>query len=90
MKRIYKYPIPVANEFVVAMPLGAEVLHVGVQDERPHLWALVDPDQPSRDYRFRMHGTGHPVEDVITGGMHIGTFMLGGGSFVGHIFQIER
>ena len=84
MRRVYKYPVPVADEFDLTLPQGAEILHVAVQNYRPQLWALVDPDAPREERRFEVRGTGGPVDDYLH---HLGTFLLADDTFVGHLFE---
>lgn len=44
MQRIYKYPIETVDQQQVKMPDGAQILTVQVQNGKPCLWAMVDPD----------------------------------------------
>jgi len=45
----------------LAMPNGANVLHVGAQLGRVYLWAEVNPDAPTVERSFMIIGTGGPV-----------------------------
>ena len=85
--RVWKYELPLEGQPEVTMPIGAEVLHIGVQGNVPYLWARVDPRDPVGTRRFLLVGTGHPVPDSAT---HLGTFMLDDGRFVGHVFEARR
>jgi hypothetical protein len=86
---IYKYPFAVEDVQHVVMPPGAKLLTVGVQDERPVLWADVQDDG---EY------TGRQIAVVMTGGCppdeasYVGTFMLAAGRFVGrfvgHVYDL--
>lgn len=86
--KVFKYPIDVANTFTMLLPLGAQILHVDAQNNLPCLWALVDPvnDDPANLERRTFHivGTGHEVPEGVA---HVGTFLLYGGDFVGHLFE---
>lgn len=86
MKRtsVWKFEIQVDDEFTLAMPVGAEPLYVAVQDGKPYLWVLVEPSAEREQRTFYVHGTGHPT---TPGAEYIGSFMLYGGRFVGHLFQ---
>ncbi len=89
MLRIYKYPFDVQDTFNIEMPEDAKVLAVQAQNEVPCIWAMVDDEQPPDIYRFRLFGTGHPIDIPRANLNHyIGTFQLGGGRFVGHLFQV--
>jgi hypothetical protein len=85
MKTIWKFEIPVEDNFVLQMPQGAEVLSVDVQGTTPCLWALVDPDAPKVDQHFQLRGTGHSCEGV-NAEEFVGTFMVHGGNLVFHVF----
>ena len=81
---VWKYEIQVEDEFTVEMPRLAQVIHVAVQDNRPCMWALVNPAQPPTTRTFHVHGTGHRVDPQM---VHLGSFLLLGGNFVGHLFE---
>jgi hypothetical protein len=84
--RIYKYPFPVNNTVVLDMPRGARILSVQAQRETPCIWALVDANEVALERRrFRIFGTGHPVDSYI--GAFLGTFQLAHGDLVFHVFE---
>ena len=80
---VWKYEIRVADEFTVEMPRMSQVIHVAVQDGTPCMWALVDPDQPTRLRMFHIRGTGHPVDPDL---VYIGSWMELRGRLVWHLF----
>ena len=85
MRTIWKYKIPVTDEFTISMPQDAKILAVQVQYETPVIWAVVDTDKPDEDVKFKLYGTGQPdINTVDT--MYVGTFQLFDGGFVGHLF----
>jgi hypothetical protein len=88
MKTIWKFELVLDDDPVVEMPEGARVLHADVQYGKPCVWALVDPEAPKTPRRFRLAGSGHPIEDADTRG-YINTFLLQDGAFVGHLFDPE-
>jgi hypothetical protein len=81
----------------MSLPRDARVLAVQAQPiaddvfghtSRPRVWALVDPDAPSVWRRFRLLVTGKQIEDGEMAGLdYVGTFQLGNGAFVGHLFE---
>jgi hypothetical protein len=83
-KAIWKFPIDLTDAPIVQMPAGARVLHFGVQDEQLTLWALVTPSAPLNHHRFRLAGTGHPIEE--DGLTYVGTCFQG--PFVWHLFDL--
>lgn len=87
MSTIWKWEFPITDEFALDMPLGARIVHVDVQRGTPCLWAIVVPDDPKVERRFRVYGTGHP----ITGSSqwHVGSFQMLGGHLVWHLFEVD-
>ena len=81
---IWKYAVPVEDMFTQAMPRGAKVLAVQVQNDDPQMWALVNEDEPPCERVFRVVGTGYPVEMGLE---YVGTFQLYGGRLVFHLFE---
>lgn len=84
--RIYKYPVEMKDEISISIPVGAEILCVQTQYETPCIWALVDPEAREEVRTFYLRGTGHQI-DRKPGDRYIGTFQLGGGGFIGHLFE---
>ena len=85
MSRIWKYECPSQGEFSLRMPEGAKVISVHAQNEKPCIWAIVDPEKPIENRRFCLHGTGHLVTLGVD--QFIGTVMLEGGALVVHLFE---
>jgi hypothetical protein len=87
VRKVFKYVLPDDDEFHLPLPAGAELLHLDCQNNEVALWALVDPAAPTEARRFRLAGTGHPIETArqLT---HIGTVLLMGGKLVFHLFEV--
>lgn len=86
MTTIWKYEIPIADEFNLHMPQYAEILSVQVQNGVPCLWAEVLPDQPVKAQLFYLYGTGHPIPSGRSQ-KFVGTFQTG--PLVFHVFKGE-
>ena len=86
MKTIYEYPIPIGDNFLIEMPIGAKILTVQTQNDVPQLWASVDTEQFFETRYFSLFGTGHRISDDFNG-VYIGTFQIDGGQFVFHLFE---
>ena len=85
--RIWKYDIPLTDEFSLPLPEGAQFLAVQIQHGSPRAWFKVDPEQAPVPRHFRLVGTGNPCEQE--GLIYQGTFQLGGGAAVFHLFEKE-
>ncbi len=87
--KIFKYELPLEENPVIEMPIGASILDIQYQNHKLMLWAMVSPQDRLIDYNFRIFGTGHDVychhqleyiktvQDELTG-------------FVWHIFRDLR
>ena len=84
MKRIYKYEL---KEGSVEMPIGAKILTIQDQNDRPYIWALVDIAAQCEFRNFTIVGTGYdfPEADDFT---YINTIQ--DGPFVWHIFELIK
>ena len=83
-QKIYKYPVSIGT-FIHAMPKGAEVLCVQMQEHNPQMWVLVNPKAEAERREFIVVGTGHSYT-TLSGSRYIGTFQ--DSSFVWHLFEI--
>lgn len=86
---IWKFPLPVeVDEYVeMELPKDACVLTAQIQDGRPTLWAMVNPDPrcPVETRRFKWVATGEPNVDFYN--LHyIATVQNAG--FVYHLFRV--
>ena len=88
-KVIYKYELnPYHAITELMLPIGAKVLCVQTDGKTdcPCIWALVDNDQEQLEGRvFGIIPTGTPFNDE--GCEYVGSFQIGGGHFVGHVFE---
>ena len=91
--KILKYQIPLkedgdyAGDYVISMPEHAEIIYVGAQNGYITLWVRVQPVNPSVLCTFKIIATGETIPDKWTKMTYIGTVLLGGGTFVWHIFE---
>lgn len=79
---IYKYKIPVPTQgpaVSVPMPADAKLLHVAVQGDVAHLWALVDPAAVQVQRTLFVVSTGaalHATPVHPRGVPYVGTFHM--------------
>ena len=85
---VYKYPVPLEDEFTLDLPMAAKILTFQTQSNVPCVWALVDPDARPAERQFRLAGTGHPINEAERDLVYVGTVQLHGGALVFHLFEV--
>lgn len=86
LKTVFKYSLSLDDIIEVEVPIGSQLLHVGLQDGRLMLWALVDTAANPCIKRVRCAGTGHKiVEDDLR---FIDTVHMVGGRLIFHFFEV--
>ena len=78
---IHKHVLEITDQQTIKTFSGAHPLAFQVQDGKPCLWLLVDPEQRETNIDFFIYGTGHEVYETL---VHLGTIQLDG--FVWHLF----
>lgn len=87
--KVFKYPIKVEDNQYLYMPDGAVPLCVQVQNDKPCIWASVDPSAPDgRPTLVIVRGTGHEYE-ARDNESYLGTFQLHGGALVFHVWIVR-
>jgi len=86
MATIWKFTLPMRDEFTIEMPRGARLLCVQTQGNQPCVWALVNEEAEMETRRFAMRGTGHDASGLTAEADYVGTFQLHGGTLVFHLF----
>lgn len=91
MRKVYKYVLPVDTDCKVDMPVGAEILNIGVQNGDLCAWVLVEVDMPYETRRFSVFGTGHEIPSLNDGyRQYLATVLMMHGSLVLHVFENKR
>jgi hypothetical protein len=84
MKTIHKYRLPASDVNELFLPENAEILCIQMQDDRPHLWAMVDPEKPVKKRLIVEYTTGQLLTDAKR--TYIGTVQYKDG-IVLHFFE---
>ena len=87
MLKVWKFPIVIDDYQSIAMPSGARLLHIDLQNGTPCIWALVDPHASIVKRKLRIAGTGHPIDPIETRN-HVGTVQMLGGNLIWHVFDL--
>lgn len=82
-RRVFKYPVPLADYATVLMPAGAKVVAVGEQGGGLVMWAIVDDANAPAPVDVYVRGTGHAIPGEAA--RYAGTVHAADG-FVWHIF----
>jgi hypothetical protein len=83
LETVWKYKLPVQKDLALLMPVGAEILSVGVAGNELVLWAKVRINYEDTEVRrFAMVATGRNVPD---GSAYVGTLIDLG--TVWHLFE---
>ena len=85
MRTIWKFELETTDEQTIPIPEGGKILTVAVQREIPCLWVECYSGAVMVKRTFNVYGTGHPLPD--NPGKYIGSYMLHGGTFVGHVYE---
>lgn len=86
MYTIWKYEIPILDDFEIELPKAAEFLTLQLQFHTLTIWFLVNTDNEMVKRKFRLIGTGHKIIDK-SWLKYLGTFQLHDGNFIGHVFE---
>lgn len=84
-KVIFKYPLPDSQVFSMDLPLGAKIIALKVQGDRPVLWAMVHPEEEKETRGFLIVGTGEIFDSTMK--KYIGTWI--DHPFVWHLFEVK-
>jgi hypothetical protein len=89
MKTVHKFRLTETGRNTVVLPIGAKVLHVGMQAGVPCIWAYVDTTQPLEERSVYVFGTGWEMSDVPEMPTYHGTAHTDD-SLVWHVFELPR
>ena len=88
MLKVFKYHIRIDDYLEIDLPEQAKILTVDTQRGTPYMWVLCNPELPIITRKFKIAGTGHPIEEEPDNLNHIGTFQLYNGDLIFHVFEV--
>lgn len=71
-KVIFKYQMPVREQFTMELPVGAQIIRVQDMDGFFWMWAVVNTDMPTEKRHFRSFKTGAKIPDDFDTSYYIG------------------
>lgn len=90
MKTIYKYPVPIQEEFTLELPVDHKILSFQEQNGLLYIWCLVNTDSKVFSPTFYLFGTGQDLSDysyrIQSYLSFVGTVQLDKGTLVFHLF----
>jgi len=84
-KEIWKFELMVKNPHI-KMPIGAKILSLQNQRQRPTLWVEVNSRHELEERVFMFVDTGE--EFTFTNGKYIGTVLMDAASVVWHLYEL--
>jgi len=88
VKQVWKFDIRRVSDYnMIKMPMGAKILHVGMQNDEIFIWALVHPTNEYINRKIGMVGTGHSIPKKESEN-YIGSVINHMGEFVWHFFDL--
>ena len=76
IKQVWKFEIT-PKQTTLEMPKGAEILTIQLQNEKPCIWALVNPENAKELRHFEVYGTGANINcDIGIERIYRGTFQI--------------
>lgn len=89
LKTIWKSTLDInLDVYEVNLPIGAEILSVHKQYNKPTIWALVDSTAQLEKRNFVVYGTGHAILiDTNSELKFVGTVLCNNDNEVWHIFE---
>lgn len=85
MKTIWKYELEEdSNPIVIRTPRNSIPLCIQMQDNKPHIWFLVNTNEAGENLKFYVYETGENIEEDNI--KYVGTFQTIGG-LVYHLFE---
>ena len=85
--KIFKYEVPIKNNFVLELPIHCKILSFQAQNENLFIWVLVDTDKALCPRYFCLLGTGHDIDYHPDLMKYIGTVQISNGTLVWHLFE---
>ncbi len=86
MKRVFKYPLQVADKQEIQLPASSKILSVEEQGGQLVLYALVnDTVKMMNTFVVIIHGTGHDADDT-DGCDYVNTVKMYDGRIMFHVF----
>lgn len=86
MRKVWKYRVSINDEPThIITKVGFTPLCVRINPDRMgiDIWVLVDPNEAPKNIKFRVYGTGHPIENYAN---YIGTTFDSLLGLVWHVF----
>lgn len=88
-KQIWKYELRIGFCNKINIPKNSRNLSIQIQNNKPCLWVLVNPENEVETRTFITYGTGWDMEDTDKE-MYLGTVLVDNGKYAWHVFEILK
>ncbi len=85
--KIFKYEVPIQDSIIIDLPVDSKILSFQIQNGKPYIWALVDPDELLVSRYFTIIPTGAEIEYLSEILVYIGTVQMACGAMIFHLFE---
>ena len=85
MKKIFKYELSFENRTFLKMPEKSEIMDIQIQNGKPVMWAMVEPDSREIEVKINIYGTGWTIDHLATKDEYLATIC--DGELVFHFFM---
>jgi hypothetical protein len=85
-RTVWKYDLPLADEFTITIPTAHKVVHIGPDaNDVICMWVEVDAEVDVHNFTFHVEGTGHQLRPWC---VHQGTWVAA--PYVWHLYEDTR
>ena len=83
--KIWKFELTKERTQLVKMPEKSEIMDIQMQNGKPVMWALVNPESKNIEVKINMYGTGWETRENTSKDEYLSTVQ--DGKFVWHFFM---
>jgi hypothetical protein len=79
--------VPIQDSIIIDLPADSKILSFQVQNGKPYIWVIVDPEKTLVSRYFTIIPTGAEIEYLSEVLIYIGTIQMASGAIVFHLFE---
>lgn len=86
MRTIYKQDLSLTDDQYIEVPVGAKLLHIDIQNQKPCIWYECESKNVLKKLRILCFGTGREIP-YTNNLRYIGTVLVASGNGVFHFYE---